>query len=77
MFSKEPVVYANPHPDEQDYGYTGSHPANQKNASLSIFGITIFLLHKRGTNIYCDGCQAKERPNQTTEIFLFGSLQIR
>ena len=36
MFSKEPVVYANPHPDEQDYGYTGSHPANQKNASLRV-----------------------------------------
>ena len=36
MFSKEPVVYANPHPDEQDYGYMSAHPANQKNASLRV-----------------------------------------
>ena len=34
MFSKDPVVYANPHPREQDYGYTGGHPSNQRNASL-------------------------------------------
>ena len=35
MFSKEPVVYANPHPAEQDFGIVGKiGPNNQKNASL-------------------------------------------
>jgi len=35
MFNKDPIVYANPHPAERDYGYIGSkHPNNQKNASL-------------------------------------------
>ena len=35
MFNKDPIVYANPHPNEADYGYTGvGHPSNQKNASL-------------------------------------------
>ena len=34
MFNKDPIVYANPHPDEQDYGYIPVHPSNQKNASL-------------------------------------------
>ena len=36
MFNKDPIVYANPHPQEQDYGYSGNHPANQKNASLRV-----------------------------------------
>lgn len=36
MFNKDPVVYANPHPEEQDYGYVGSHNVNQKNASLRV-----------------------------------------
>ena len=37
MFNKDPVVYANPHPEEQDFGYVGAHhPTNQKNASLRV-----------------------------------------
>ena len=36
MFNKDPIVYANPHPAEQDFGYVGGHPNNQKNASLRV-----------------------------------------
>ena len=35
MFNKDPIVYANPHPAERDYGYVDSHPANQKINELS------------------------------------------
>ena len=36
MFNKDPIVYANPHPEEQDYGYLSSqhHASHQRNASL-------------------------------------------
>ena len=34
MFNKDPIVIARPHPAEQDFGYQGGYPANQKNASL-------------------------------------------
>jgi len=36
MFNKDPIVYANPHPQEQDYGYTAGHPSIQKNVSLRV-----------------------------------------
>lgn len=36
MFNKDPIVYANPHPAESDYGYGHSNPAVAKNASLRI-----------------------------------------
>ena len=36
MFNKDPIVYANPHPVEQDYGYTSNHPARKINASLRV-----------------------------------------
>ncbi len=36
MFNKDPIVYANPHPTEQDYGYMSKNPANKTNASLRV-----------------------------------------
>ena len=37
MFNKDPIVYANPHPAEQDYGYMNNQRAAvQKNASLRV-----------------------------------------
>ena len=64
MFNKDPIVYANPHPAEQDYGYTGNHhPSVQKNASLRVRSQSIevseepssSVLDVRGSNVSSSG----------------------